>query len=262
MNVDFGRTAHEYDRYRSGFPDALFSRLAAQQVGLPGQRVLDLGTGSGQLARAFSARGCRVVGIDASEQMLAKAREQTEDAAVSYRVGNAERLRFDDGSFDVVTAGESWHWFKKAKVLRELRHVLRPGGRLAIVSYDWVPLPENVVDATEALIETYNPELARRGGTGLHAEWLQDVRCAGFSHIETFSFDVVLPHSPEAWRGRVRNSAAVQGSMAPGKVERFDERLRSELARRFPGDELRIPFCCWALIASYAGAPSSNPAAQ
>lgn len=249
--VDFGKTAEEYERYRAGFPAELFVRLAAKGVGLPGQHVLDLGTGSGQLARALAQRGCRVVGIDASEQMLVKAREQSDEAAVSYRVGNAERLRFDEDSFDVVTAGESWHWFNKAKVLRELRDVLRPGGRLAIVSYDWLPLPENVVDATEALIETYNPELARRGGTGLYGEWLLDVRCAGYRDIETMSFDVVVPHSHEAWRGRVRNSAAVQGSMVAGKVERFDERLRCELEERFFAEPLQVPFCCWALVATH-----------
>src|SRR5215213_4575476 len=62
--IDFGKTAQDYGRYRHGFPAALFDRLAAFDVGLPGQRVLDLGTGTGTLARGFARRGCTVTGLD------------------------------------------------------------------------------------------------------------------------------------------------------------------------------------------------------
>ena len=57
MKVEFGRTARDYGRYRAGFPDLLFEELAARGVGLAGQRVLDLGTGTGSLARGFARRG-------------------------------------------------------------------------------------------------------------------------------------------------------------------------------------------------------------
>jgi len=74
MNPDFGATSKDYARHRAGFPDSLFERLATFGIGLPGQRIVDLGTGTGTLARGFARRGCRVIGIDISEAMLQAAR--------------------------------------------------------------------------------------------------------------------------------------------------------------------------------------------
>ena len=54
MQIDFGKTAQDYGRYRAGFPSALFDRLATFDIGTTGQRVLDLGTGTGTLARGFA----------------------------------------------------------------------------------------------------------------------------------------------------------------------------------------------------------------
>lgn len=66
MSVDFSKTAEDDARHRAGFPVALFDRLASHGVGLPGQRVLDFGTGPSTLARGFAGRGCAVVRSSAS----------------------------------------------------------------------------------------------------------------------------------------------------------------------------------------------------
>ena len=73
--IDFGRTAKDYGRYRPGFPPDFFARMAVRGVGVAGQRVLDLGTGTGALGRGFARRGCRVTGLDPSEALLAQAQE-------------------------------------------------------------------------------------------------------------------------------------------------------------------------------------------
>ena len=54
MTVDFGRTAMDYAAYRASFPEEFFSRLEGMRIGLNGQRVADLGTGTGVLARGFA----------------------------------------------------------------------------------------------------------------------------------------------------------------------------------------------------------------
>ena len=59
MGVDFGKTADDYAAHRAGFPRALFDRLAAMGIGRSGQRLLDLGTGTGTLARGFAGGGPR-----------------------------------------------------------------------------------------------------------------------------------------------------------------------------------------------------------
>ena len=116
--------------------------------------------------------------------------------------------------------------------------VRSPGGRLAICHFDWIPLPGNVAAATEALIEAHNPDWRCGGGTGVYPAWLADAAGAGFMDLETFSHDLLVPYSHEAWRGRIRASAGVGGSLGPDAVERFDQELGDLLARDFPREPL------------------------
>ncbi|MEO1439856.1 MAG: SAM-dependent methyltransferase, partial [Chloroflexota bacterium] len=72
---------------------------------------------------------------------------------------------------------------------------------------------------------------------------------AGFINIETFSFDLDLIYTPEAWRGRIRASAAIAASLAPDAVERFDAELKALLFQQFPGEMLPILHRVWAVTA-------------
>ncbi len=255
MDIRFGRTAKDYGRHRAGFPEALYDRLAAFGIGRAGQRLLDLGTGTGALGRGFARRGCRVVGLDPSPELLAEARRLDAEARVEsrYLVGRAEATGLAAAGFDVVSAGQCWHWFDRAAATAEIRRLLVPGGRLVIAHFDWIPLPGNVVAATEALIEAHNPDWTMGGGTGLHPEELADVALAGFDAIETFSFDVAVPYSHADWRGRIRASAGVGASLAPEDVARFDAALAALLAERFADDPLAVPHRCFALVCRAPG---------
>ncbi|MFZ0889995.1 MAG: class I SAM-dependent methyltransferase, partial [Candidatus Binataceae bacterium] len=112
MKIDFGATAEDYSRYRAGFPDILFERLLGFGIGRAGDRVLDLGTGTGTLARGFALRGCEVVGIDPSAELMkqAAALDRKAGVTVRYVVARAEQIAMADRSFDVVGAGQCWHW--------------------------------------------------------------------------------------------------------------------------------------------------------
>ena len=209
MAIDFGRTAGDYARHRAGFPERLFERLIEQGVVRAGERLLDLGTGTGALARGFARRGLRVTGLDVATAMLAQARRLDRDAGVRVRYvrAPAETTGLPDTSFDVVSAGQCWHWFVRTRAAAEARRLLRPGGRLVIAHFDWLPLAGNVVEATERLIRQHNPGWTFGGGTGLHPDCLADLALAGFAGIETFSFDHPVSYSHEAWRGRIRSSS-------------------------------------------------------
>ena len=251
MKADFGPTAADYASFRAGFPEALFERLARHGMGRPGQRIADLGSGTGSLARGFARRGARVTAVDISADMLAQARTLAEGEGVDIEthVAPAESTGLAEGAFDAVTAGQCWHWFARPEAAREAWRLLRPGGRLAICHFDWIPVPGNMVAATEELIRRHNPAWDLGGGMGLYPAWLADAAAAGFHEIETFSFDMAVPYSHEAWRGRVRASAGVGGSLAAAAVARFDRDLARLLARDFPADPLSIPHRAFALIA-------------
>jgi SAM-dependent methyltransferase len=248
--VRFGRTADDYRRHRAGFPDPFFERIGECGVGAPGQRLLDLGTGTGTLARGFALRGAAVTGLDPSDDMLAQARALDDEAGVSvdYVTAKAEETGLADALFDVVTAGQSWHWFDRPRAAAECLRLLTPGGRLAIAHFDWLPLPGNVVEATEALMLEHNPDWIGAGGTGIYRRWLTDMAVAGFEDIESLSFDVSVAYSHDAWRGRIRASAAIGASLPDEKVPVFDAAHAAMLAERFPEDPLSVPHRVFAAI--------------
>jgi SAM-dependent methyltransferase len=259
MQVDFGHTAEDYGRFRAGFPDAFFERAAAHGVGGTGQRILDLGTGTGALARGLASRGAEVVGLDPAPEMIEQARTLDRKAGVSiaYIQGYAEATALPGAEFDAVTAGQCWHWFDRPAAAREARRLLKPGGVLMIAHYDWLPLPGNVVEATETLIRKHNPEWAFSGGNGVYPQWLNDLALSDFDAVESFTFDQPQPYSHEAWRGRIRASAGVGASLPPPAVERFDAELARLLARRFPEDPLAVAH---RVFAAFGRKPRAAPA--
>ena len=252
MKPDFGATADDYRRHRAGFPESMFERLAQHGIGVPGQSVVDLGTGTGTLARGFARRGCRAIGIDPSEPLLRQAREIDAEAGVeiAYRLARAEATGLPAATADVVAAGQCWHWFDRPVAAREAVRVLRPNGRIVIAHFDWIPLAGNVVRATEELIEAHNPAWKLGGGLGIHPRWFRDLGEAGFQDIESFSYDVSAPYTAEAWRGRIRASAGVGATLAPEQVAAFDRELAALLAERFPGETLGVPHRVFAVFAT------------
>ncbi len=132
----FDRIAPVYDpmnRVMTAGLDVRWRRLAAARAVRPGDRVLDAACGTGDFAVASLRAGAgRVVGLDFSERMLERARRKV--PAVEFVRGDVLALPFPDGAFDAATIGFGIRNVADLELgLRELRRVLRVGGRLAIL---------------------------------------------------------------------------------------------------------------------------------
>jgi demethylmenaquinone methyltransferase/2-methoxy-6-polyprenyl-1,4-benzoquinol methylase len=117
----------------------LWKRQAMKLCALqPGERVLDVATGTGDLAFAEQAAvgpEAQVLAVDSCAAMLDVAR-QREGGPVDFQDGDAMDLRFPDSSFDVVTIGFGLrNVADRGQALREFRRVLRPGGRLMVLDF-------------------------------------------------------------------------------------------------------------------------------
>jgi len=255
MKVDFGKTSDDYRAHRAGFPDDFFERAAGFGIGTGDQDILDLGTGTGTLARTFALRGNRVTATDISEPQIEQARELDRDAgvSVSHQIAPSEETGLPDAAFDVVTAGQCWHWFDRPKAAAEVMRLLRPSGCLVICHFDWLPIPGSVVEATEALIVRHNPDWTMGGGTGIYPHWFKDLAGAGFRNIESFTFDVATTYSHEAWLGRVRASAGIAASLNDHAVEAFNEEHAALLRDQFPEDPLACPHRVFAVMGRKSG---------
>jgi demethylmenaquinone methyltransferase/2-methoxy-6-polyprenyl-1,4-benzoquinol methylase len=131
----FDRIAPVYDamnRVMTAGLDQRWRRITIDETVRPGDRVLDACCGTGDLAITARARGADVVGVDFSERMLERARRK--EPQIEWVQGDVLALPFEDSSFDVVTVGFGVRNVEDLEAgLRELRRVLRPGGRLGIL---------------------------------------------------------------------------------------------------------------------------------
>ncbi|MCC5575665.1 methyltransferase domain-containing protein [Microtetraspora sp. AC03309] len=118
----------------------VFTRIAALTGARPGDRVLDVGCGTGYLTRIIAplvGRDGHVTGVDPSTSMLDHARARA-PRTCSYRVGEGQDLPFSDASFDVVVSTLAVHHMPRSArgtAVREMFRVLRPGGKLLIADF-------------------------------------------------------------------------------------------------------------------------------
>ena len=139
----FDQQAATYDTAIQGsHARALYPHLLAELSRTKGDRLLDLGCGTGALTAQVLEQDPRrqVAGLDLSEGMLARARASLGDRAALVQ-GDSEHLPFPDGSFDVVYCCDSFHHYPDpAAVLAEVGRVLVPGG-VFLLGDIWLPLP-------------------------------------------------------------------------------------------------------------------------
>ena len=199
----FSAIAESYDRYRPSYPDALIDWLLATAGLAPGDRIADVGCGTGKSARLLAARGYSVIGIDPNAAMLAVARRR---GGAEYRQGEATATGLAAASVALLTVGQALHWFDLPAALGEFRRVLVPDG--------WGAAFWNLREATPAmtaydrLLREYSTEYGQitRGEDTLAAlaatPGLRDFTEAAFPYRQTFD--------REGLRNRAFSSSYVQ----------------------------------------------------
>jgi ubiquinone/menaquinone biosynthesis C-methylase UbiE len=141
------------------------------------------------------AQGAHVVALDRSLAML----QQADDLPMRV-VARAERTPFEDASFDMVSAGQCWHWFDREAAAMECRRLLRPGGTLVIAHFDYLALPGNVAHETERLLLRANPTWGLGGHDGMYEHWRPELTEAAFSELTSWFYeeDVTDSLSPQS----------------------------------------------------------------
>ena len=123
----FSSAADLYERARPSYPQGAIDWLVAQTGLGPGRTAVDLGAGTGKLTRLLQPAGARVVAIEPIAEMRAHIR------GAEVLDGVAEEIPLPDGSADLVTVAQAFHWFDHDRALPEIHRVLREDGTLALV---------------------------------------------------------------------------------------------------------------------------------
>ncbi len=204
----FGADAERYERARPTYPDALIDALVADRP----RRVLDVGCGTGKVARLFADRGCDVVGVEPDPRMAAAARRYGTDVDD----GSFEQWDPRDRTFDLVVAGQAWHWVDPAVGPVKAASVLVPGGRIGLF-WNVGVLPVELkaalddvyrrvapgLDEYSVLLGNAGPRRYGAGATGLRdAGVFADVTVRRFEHRRDYTtdewLDQLLTHSDHA----------------------------------------------------------------
>ena len=127
----FSGQAADYERYRPGYPPALFEYLAAAAPAR--DRAVDVGTGNGQSAVGLATYFAQVLATDPSQAQLERARPYPR---VAYRREPAESIGAEPASVDLVVAAQAAHWFDWQRFPPEVLRVLKPRGVVAIWTYE------------------------------------------------------------------------------------------------------------------------------
>jgi SAM-dependent methyltransferase len=146
----FGSTAEQYDRYRPDYPPTLIDELTSRSP----TSVLDVGCGTGKVAVPLMARGVPVLGVEPDARMAEVARRHH----VPVEVASFESWVPAGRTFDLLTAGHSWHWVDPVVGLDKAASVLVPGGTLALF-WNFHVVEEPLLAAFEDAYRTHAPEL-------------------------------------------------------------------------------------------------------
>jgi SAM-dependent methyltransferase len=237
----FQSGAAAYERGRPSYPASAVD-LLVEELGIrPGATVVDLGAGTGKWTRLLAERGPRVVAVEPVPGM----REELAAAVPGVEVldAPAEAVPLPDGSVDVVTAAQAFHWFDAPAVLAECARLLRVGGGLGLV---WNERDESVPWVAELNAIMRGP----RGGVPAyeeHIDWAAVVAADGrFTALEHRAVGSAQEVDEAMLLDRVRSTsyiAALPSERREGVLEDV-RRLVAGFPERFVGPHRTDVFWC------------------
>ena len=232
---DWGKASSDYAQYRDIYPEEFYRRIVDKGLCVAGQRILDLGTGTGVLPRNLYRFGGIWTGTDISPEQIKQARHLSESAGmeIAFQAVSAEQLSFPKGSFDVITACQCFWYFDHERVLPKLAGLLRPGGKLVILYMAWLPSEDRIAGESEKLILKFSPDWSG-AGEFRHPIAIPAVAYDYFELESHEEYDLMVPFSKESWHGRIRASRGIGASLPEDKLAAWDVEHRELLDRIAP----------------------------
>ena len=223
-SFDWGNTSKDYAKYRDIYPAEFYQSILDLGLCRDGQKVLDIGTGTGVLPRNMYRYGAKWIGTDISESQIEQAKLLSARAGmdIDYYVCPAEEINYRDDTFDVITACQCI-WYLDAEVIAErFARMLKRDGKFLILYMGWLPYEDNIAGKSEEIILKHNPNWSSYGDT-VHPVFVPDELLTDFDIILQKEFRVNVPFTKEAWHGRMRACRGVGAAMSEAQLNAWNE---------------------------------------
>lgn len=234
----FRSTVPYYARYRLNYPAALFDRVVSVLGLVPGDPVLDLGTGPGLIAIPLAERGMRVTAVDPEPDMLAAARDAAMASGVELELHEASSFSLPSpiGPFKLVTIGRAFHWMDRSATLRTLDSMIIQEGAVALFGESH---PHTVENAWQALLddigERYGVKESPRRRKRADPDYRSDESIlfdSPFRRLERFGVVMRREITADDLIGLILSRSGTSLERLRHRAEDFERDLRSDLQSR------------------------------
>lgn len=210
---DWGKASADYAKFRDIYPEEFYKKLVGLSIGVEGQKVLDLGTGTGVLPRNMYKYGAKWTGTDISENQIAYAKElsRKQGMDINFFVSSAEEINFNIKSFDVITACQCFMYFDKSIILPKIHYMLKSGGHFCVLYMAWLPGESEIAGKSEEMVLKYNPSWT--GGNMERYQISKPLWCGNmFEPANMLSYDLPVTFTREGWHGRIKACRGIGAS--------------------------------------------------
>lgn len=230
---DWGRTSEDYAKFRDIYPQEFYDKILNRGLCQDGQRVLDVGTGTGVLPRNMYRYGAKWTGTDISENQIKQARLLSEGMDIDYYAQATENINFPDQSFDVITACQCFWYFNHEQIMPEFYRMLKPEGRILVLYMAWLPFEDKIAGASEELVLKYSPKWSGARET-IHPIAVPECYHKMFDVVCHEEYPVKVHFTRESWNGRMKACRGIGASLTENEVAAWEKEHMKLLAEIAP----------------------------
>lgn len=232
---DWGRTSADYAKYRDIYPQEFYDKILALGLCKDGQRVLDIGTGTGVIPRNMYRYGAKWTGTDISENQIEQAKQLSNGMDIDYYALPTEKLDFPDGTFDVITACQCFWYFDHEKVADCFYRMLKPNGKILVLYMAWLPFEDKIAGMSEKLVLKYNPNWTG-GGEKVHPIFIPECYNDKFELAAHEEYKLNVPFTRESWNGRMKACRGVGASLSESETALWEAEHKKMLENNAPAE--------------------------
>lgn len=232
---DWGKTSEDYAKYRDIYPQEFYDKIISRNLCVNGQRVLDMGTGTGVLPRNMYRYGAKWTGTDISENQIEQAKLLSSGMEIDYYALAAEKIEFPAESFDVITACQCFWYFHHQQIMPNFYRMLKPDGRILILYMAWLPFEDEIAGASEKLVLRYSPTWSGAGET-VHPIAIPACYDDKFELVFHEEYPLKVRFTRESWNGRMKACRGVGASLAEEELAAWEREHRALLSEIAPAE--------------------------